>query len=333
MLFARIRVDVFFPWRAKEYVRKTFENQPNDAIPLVSNVDPTFPVVIFAYGGAWSTGYPWMYGPIGRVLAEKCGVIALIADYRTYPNGLIEDQVSDLQSIVSFSRKRFPQRRVVLLAHSSGAHTASLAALTSSEIITVPDALILTAGPYHLGRHVEYEDFRGIASVSPMCPNVGGQKNLCDYSPTVKAEEETLRLMSRKITASKLRLEGDIAGSQIQLLPKVVSSTSAKGTRIFPETFLLCSGADDIVPFYSSVRFANALRNSGADCRLLVYEAVSHSDFIMDWMRPHFKDKRSIMLGSVMPEPNDMTIECPADWEPFSPHIRDVFRIIKSASE
>jgi acetyl esterase/lipase len=42
------------------------------------------PVVVFLYGGAWSSGDRSMYRFVGNALAEQ-GFVAAIPDYRLYP--------------------------------------------------------------------------------------------------------------------------------------------------------------------------------------------------------------------------------------------------------
>ncbi len=116
------------------------------------------PVVVFFYGGAWQRGERENYGFVGSFLADQ-GVVAVIPDYRIYPDVRFPDFMHDGAAAVAWVQQNIERyggdpKRIVLMGHSAGAHIAALLALdtryleeqkVSPEVIA---GLIGLAGPY-----------------------------------------------------------------------------------------------------------------------------------------------------------------------------------------
>ncbi|MEX0960606.1 MAG: alpha/beta hydrolase [Burkholderiales bacterium] len=112
---ARHRLDVFLP-----------------SAPLA---DPT-PVIVFFYGGAWQRGDRSDYSYVGRALATR-GVIAVVPDYRVYPEVVFPGFVEDGALAVKWAQQNLlgearQVRPVFLMGHSAGAHLAGMLALDRS---------------------------------------------------------------------------------------------------------------------------------------------------------------------------------------------------------
>ncbi|KAL4240163.1 hypothetical protein ACF0H5_000957 [Mactra antiquata] len=95
-----------------------------------------FPVIMFAYGGAWGSGNKNMYGLLCSTIANKLDVIVCCANHSTYPKGHIDDMVQDLVECLGWLRENVEhyngdKNKIILLGHSSGAH---LCAMTTLEI-------------------------------------------------------------------------------------------------------------------------------------------------------------------------------------------------------
>jgi acetyl esterase/lipase len=87
------------------------------------------PVVVFLYGGGWSSGDRSMYRFVGNALAEQ-GFVAAIPDYRLYPEVRFPDFVEDAaQAVAAIRRDVAGGRPVVLVGHSAGAQIGALLAL------------------------------------------------------------------------------------------------------------------------------------------------------------------------------------------------------------
>ena len=86
--------------------------------------------VVFFYGGGWSSGRREDYRFVGRRLAEA-GMLAIVADYRTWPAAGFPAFVEDGARAVAWTRAHAPElggdpARIFLAGHSAGAQIAAL---------------------------------------------------------------------------------------------------------------------------------------------------------------------------------------------------------------
>ncbi|MEP7042898.1 MAG: alpha/beta hydrolase [Dokdonella sp.] len=116
------------------------------------------PVALFFYGGSWRTGERAQYAFVGRALASR-GVVAVIADYRKFPQGRFPRFEQDAAQAARWTIDHSAQlggdsRRVFLVGHSAGAQIATLPATDKRYLAAEdlqPDAfagVIGIAGPY-----------------------------------------------------------------------------------------------------------------------------------------------------------------------------------------
>jgi acetyl esterase/lipase len=115
--------------------------------------------LVFVYGGAWERGDKADYLFVGQAFAEL-GYATVVPDYRLYPDASFPDFVDDVAAAVTTALGRLGKaacldaRRVVLVGHSAGAHTAALLALDPDYLARAgaiePAALVGLAGPYDL---------------------------------------------------------------------------------------------------------------------------------------------------------------------------------------
>jgi acetyl esterase/lipase len=117
-----------------------------------------YPVVVFFYGGSWNRGEKADYKFVGEALASR-GILALVADYRLYPEVRYPDFLSDCALALSFGLDKAASlngnpKRVFVMGHSAGAYNASMLALDARWLKAVgrsPSELagfIGLAGPY-----------------------------------------------------------------------------------------------------------------------------------------------------------------------------------------
>ncbi|MCC5868478.1 MAG: alpha/beta hydrolase [Gammaproteobacteria bacterium] len=138
----------------------THERQRLDVYAPKRAESPTAPapVVVFFYGGTWQRGNRENYGFVGSFLADQ-GVVAVIPDYRVYPDIQFPDFVHDGAAAVAWVQRNIHSyggdpERIVLMGHSAGAHIAALLALDSRYLEQqgvspeVVEGLIGLAGPY-----------------------------------------------------------------------------------------------------------------------------------------------------------------------------------------
>lgn len=97
--------------------------------PSVAASTPA-PVVVFFYGGGWKTGKREQYRFVGQRLSQQ-GVLAIVADYRTFPRSTFPGFVEDGARAVAWSRRHAAEyggdpRRLFVAGHSAGAQIAAL---------------------------------------------------------------------------------------------------------------------------------------------------------------------------------------------------------------
>lgn len=89
---------------------------------------PNAPTVVFFYGGAWRNGARSDYLFVGEALAA-CGCVAVLADYRLFPEARFPAFVEDGAAALRWTRDHAIEhggnpRRLFVMGHSAGAHIA-----------------------------------------------------------------------------------------------------------------------------------------------------------------------------------------------------------------
>jgi acetyl esterase/lipase len=91
------------------------------------------PVVVFFYGGNWTSGQRADYAFVGRALAAR-GILVVIPDYRLYPEVRYPDFLDDSAQAVAWTAKNIARyggdpKNLFLMGHSAGAYNAAMLAL------------------------------------------------------------------------------------------------------------------------------------------------------------------------------------------------------------
>jgi acetyl esterase/lipase len=90
------------------------------------------PVVVFFYGGSWTTGSRGLYRFVGAALAQR-GIVTVLPDYRLYPQVKFPVFVDDGALAIAWVQQHAQEfggdpRRIVLMGHSAGGHEAAFLA-------------------------------------------------------------------------------------------------------------------------------------------------------------------------------------------------------------
>jgi acetyl esterase/lipase len=133
------------------------------------------PVVFFIYGGGWSRGERGEYEFVGRALASR-GFVAVIADYRLYPEVRYPDFLEDGARALRWVQDNIANyggdaNRLFLAGHSAGAYNAVMQALDPSYRqeygVTMPIlAVAALSGPYDF-YPFEYNEVRDVFGQAP----------------------------------------------------------------------------------------------------------------------------------------------------------------------
>lgn len=117
------------------------------------------PVIVFFYGGRWSSGRKSLYRIFGRALRAR-GYAVVIPDYRIYPEVRFPAFVEDGAKALRWTQENIAKyggdpRRIFVMGHSAGAHIAAMLAFDPQWLAAVGlDAgrtvagVIGVAGPY-----------------------------------------------------------------------------------------------------------------------------------------------------------------------------------------
>ena len=135
------------------------------------------PMVVFFYGGSWQRGNRAQYRFVGSRLAAN-GVVAVVADYRTFPRTTFPGFVEDAAAAVAWSHANAARlgadpARLFVAGHSAGAQIAALLATDARYLQRhglEPRALagaIGLAGPYDFAITGGYRDIFGPPSQWP----------------------------------------------------------------------------------------------------------------------------------------------------------------------
>jgi acetyl esterase/lipase len=212
--------------------------------------------LLFAHGGAWGSGRPWMYR-LAAIPFLQQGYRVVIWGYRTYPDGMVQDQVDDLNSALELLG---PSNPISIVGHSSGAHIAVLAALQrqrKNPTSVLCDKLVALSGVYDIPNHYEWETGRGVNEISALKPACGGTySNWMDVSPT-----------------------------------RILATANSHAASM-PDMYVLHGATDTVVPYTSAVNMTRALllsKNSNegnalSKCKLEILNHVEHSDTVLHLM-------------------------------------------------
>uniref|UniRef100_A0A7S0ZBZ1 BD-FAE-like domain-containing protein n=1 Tax=Timspurckia oligopyrenoides TaxID=708627 RepID=A0A7S0ZBZ1_9RHOD len=316
------------------------------------------PVVLFIHGGAWGHGEKWQYSLLAQFLMLH-GCVCVIATYRIYPLGDVSSQIVDVYESIVWTKENIEQyggdcKKILVFGHSAGAHLAMMALLsaglhvftkhldvegrTESALVA---AFVASCGVYDIAQHYMYETWRGVAELSTMMKAMNGIEYFEMYSPLHVLREMQLNqeiipkhwfelaTVDQTLNSINSPLEGDRIAAQCDpSLMKFRNESELKQRKFFPPVFIMSSGADSTVPFQGNLEFARELIRNGLPCRVLLYDGVNHSDFVMDYMRQSDRDHRHKFVQSSYNQSLDNHPTQCAEVHPS--HIRDFLRIVHS---
>jgi acetyl esterase/lipase len=214
---------------------------PTSAAPAAG-----WPVVVFFYGGNWVSGERGDYRFMGEALAAH-GMLALVADYRLYPEVTYPDFLDDCAKALAYGFEHAKPlggdpTRIFVMGHSAGGYNAAMLALDSRWL----------AATGHSPR--ELDGWIGLAGAYEFYPLEPGQParpvfHHPDYPPHSQPIED-------------------------------VSHDS-------PKAFLAAPANDKVVsPTRSTLAMAAKLRAAGVPVELHIYDGISHALLAGVFARP-----------------------------------------------
>ncbi|KAJ3070377.1 hypothetical protein HDU98_006601 [Podochytrium sp. JEL0797] len=242
------------------------------------------PVIVFIYGGAWSSGSRALYAPLADTMA-KSGLVVVVFDYTLFPVGKVEEMVTDVANALVWTHANVERyggdaAQISLMGHSAGAHLAALTLVlglyaetgrefcssnTSSDVaplaVGLPDVrgVVLLSGVFSIHDHFGFEAARGVEYISAMARCMGHSKESFD----ARSPGELLQnLCGNRMSASTLQRRNDAVAQHL------------------PKHWLLIHGSgDNTVSVSQTVEFHNVLRHGvGVEGAVLkVFHGMDHS--------------------------------------------------------
>ena len=200
------------------------------------------PLVVFFYGGSWSTGDRADYRFIGEALASQ-GIAVAVADYRLSPQVRYPVFVEDSALAVRWAFDNAATygvnpSKIFVMGHSAGAYNAAMLAIDKRWLQAVGLAPSRLAG------------WIGLAGPYEFLPIGDPQTRVAFEWPSTRAESQPMTH---------------------------VSQASAS----WPPALLLAPSGDKVVdPQRSTVTLASRLKSQGVRVESQLYDSVSHAGLV-----------------------------------------------------
>ncbi|KAG0330748.1 hypothetical protein BG000_011538 [Podila horticola] len=271
------------------------------------------PVVVFIYGGSWSSGSRVKYTLLGAKLRQM-GYVVMIPDYTLYPKGSANDMLEDVKVAVQWASRNCRQyggdpQRLYLMGHSAGAHLCALAVLKDC-LVRIPHAILgpspvsISSSPvlstllYEASKERKAQKKQGGGDQEDVLPRLRGMilcAGVYDIGEHYKHESmrgvEQISAMSRAMGNSTLTFGMNsptiLAQELLQVSTTIDSRFPESQTRhqlllrhlkaLFPaETLMIHGDEDRTVPARSSMEFWMELKalQLGSTVKLRVVPAL-----------------------------------------------------------
>lgn len=213
-------------------------------------------VLVFVYGGSWSSGDRREYAFAGRAFAAK-GYVTILFDYRLVPQHPYPDFVADTAAAVAWASRNAGTYsgngdRVFLVGHSAGAYNAAMVGLAP--------------------------EFLEAAGVSPsVLKGFAGISGPYDFLPLD--------------TSTTRATFGYLSGKALEDTQPV--NRVAQG-RPVPPAFLATGDADTTVRPRNTERLARRLRDTGHRVEEKHYAGAGHAGMVLALGRP-FRGKAPVL--------------------------------------
>ncbi|KAJ2962022.1 hypothetical protein NQZ79_g2823 [Umbelopsis isabellina] len=255
------------------------------------------PIIVFIYGGSWSSGSKIMYTTMANTLREL-GYAVIVPDYRKYPEVKAAKMYHDVRKTIRWAFTHAHEfsgdtEQIHVMGHSAGAHLAAQTVLldvvhhilenerhlsikangknssqqqngsshTSSQQQSLPriEGLILLAGVYSIESHLEHETYRGVEKISAMARAMGNNKE------------------SFKKNSPISTIQGN----------KDVFEQSSALVGHMPRILFIHGEKDTVVPVQQSIDMYNALgevlppeKRDDVDVRMRLYKKMGHAECV-----------------------------------------------------
>jgi acetyl esterase/lipase len=251
-----------------------------------------FPALVFLHGGGWVLGDRKNMTPY-LITAAKSGYVAVAVSYRLAPKHPYPAAIQDAKCAVRFlranaDRYRIDKDRIGAFGFSAGGNLACMLGSTNAKAFEVSGD-----NPTECDRVQAVASFYGIADVAELhrsCIN----REVSPANAWLLSASMT-RYLQTTCEKDKARYDG--------------ASPASRVNKDTPPTILVHGDADTLIPISQSRLYADKLKQSGIDVRLLEVKGADHN-FVGDEERQaikatlEFLDKRlKREVGAVVEAP------------------------------
>jgi len=224
-----------------------------DVYRPVASIDA--PVVVFFHGGSWTSGKRQWYRFVGTALASR-GIVAVIPDYRKYPQVKMDGFMTDAARAVAWVRAHAGEfggdaSHLFIMGHSSGGHIAGLLA---------------TDGRWLQAQGMTPRELAGFI----------GMAGVYDFVPIAPEEKDMLGMFGRAPTEQHRAQPIDFVDGDE------------------PPMLLLHGLADKEVEVHNSTSLADTMKAHGEPVTLKLYPGMGHSGLVFALSTP-LQGKRPVL--------------------------------------
>lgn len=286
------------------------------------------PIIIFVYGGSWSSGSKLIYTTMANTLREA-GYVVVVPDYRKYPQVKAEGMYEDIREAIKWTHKHASQingdpELIFIMGHSAGAHLTAQVVLSDiieqakyNENLQLRD---LPVPPVSQKHDPSIKKFQGSSHMTDgnkphdFLPLVEG---ILLFSGVYDIASHLIHETSRgveKVSAMARAMgscpEGYSANSPLHLIEKneKLFSESDDLLDLWPRILLLHGQKDTTVGMDQSANMFNALgkvfssdRRQELDIRMRLYKRMGHGEPVISLMNNMFtkKTERNLLLKDI----------------------------------
>ncbi|KAI9267436.1 Alpha/Beta hydrolase protein [Sporodiniella umbellata] len=230
------------------------------------------PVIIFIYGGSWSSGSKLLYRTFANSLREL-GYVVVVPDYQKYPDGHSAGAHLASQVVLSdvIDKAKYQQSLQMTSDHRKHDPThLPEGSLDPHQFLPQIEGLLLFSGVYDIKSHLEFETARGVDKISAMARAMGSsEESYKKHSP--------LYLIERNAS---------------------LFAHSEEILDIWPRILLLHGQKDTVVGMVQSADMFNMLgrvlpteHREEVDCRMRLYKRMHHGEPVTALMPDLFSRK------------------------------------------
>jgi len=245
------------------------------------------PVVIFVFGGSWVSGNKIRYTKFG-VLLEQKGYVGVIPNYELFPQGTVEDMVEDVYNMIHWTYENIERyggdpNRIILTAHSAGAHVTALTIVKAAlhqtnngiQFKDLPyiEKAVLMNGPYVLDGEVVLHTV--VQTVVNFFKKLFGKSK---EQPTKSGADTS---QNANIPKFIIKYFNDDKISPTKLLKKVGKNSIENHFNIGVFNFFYTS-EDESVPESSAKNFIKEIERTSSDakCKYFYREGLQHATLV-----------------------------------------------------